>query len=60
MIILIIKKKDILKFIKKNIELSGINQPPKKKKTNKHEFNNILVYSPKKNNAKFIAEYSKL
>ena len=55
-----IKKKETpikkVKFLKKK---KG-NQPPKKKITNIAEFNNILVYSPKKNKAKFIAEYSKL
>ena len=35
-------------------------QPAKKKITKIAEFNNIFVYSPKKNKAKFIAEYSKL
>ena len=35
-------------------------QEPKKKKTNKKEFTNILVYSAKKKMAKFIAEYSTL
>jgi hypothetical protein len=59
-IVLNIKKKEVSKFIKKKIEIKGANQPPKKKKINKHEFNNMLVYSPKKNKAKFIAEYSRL
>ena len=48
-----------IKFIINKKEL-GINHPPKKKITNIHEFNNIFVYSPKKNKAKLIAEYSKL
>ena len=36
------------------------NQPPKNKIADKALINNIFEYSPKKNNAKVIAEYSSL
>ena len=38
----------------------GGNQPPKNKIEIKALINNILAYSPKKNNANVIAEYSTL
>ena len=37
----------------------GKSQPPKKKIIKIAEFSNILVYSPKKNKAKLIEEYSR-
>ena len=39
---------------------SGGNHPPKNNKTIKVAINNILLYSPKKNIAKIIDEYSTL
>ena len=38
----------------------GLNQPPKKRRLVKKHINNIFAYSPKKNKAKPIAEYSTL
>jgi len=38
----------------------GANQPPKNKIENNVDINMILPYSPKKNIAKIIDEYSKL
>lgn len=43
---------------KKLLLLKIISQPPKNKIIEKADINNILQYSPKKNNAKIIEEYS--
>ena len=38
----------------------GLSQPPKNKRVANELINNILAYSPRKNKAKPIAEYSTL
>lgn len=40
--------------------LIGLNQPPKNNNVISDDINNILLYSPKKNIAKTIEEYSTL
>ena len=47
------------KIVKGNKSTTG-NQPPRNKTETKLLINNMLAYSPKKNKAKVIAEYSTL
>jgi hypothetical protein len=61
-----IKQKNVVFIANQNspgrfsIKLKGDNQPPKKRTTVKLDINIMLQYSPKKNKAKPIEEYSTL
>jgi len=49
-----------MKVKKKSLKIGNGNQPPKKSTVSNVLIKSILPYSPKKNSAKVIAEYSTL